>query len=283
MREHHTDISIRADRGGGRRPDRMPGRLPEPNDQESDLHALAATGFGAAADAYARGRPGYPAAVGRWLAERLGLGPRSLVVDLAAGTGKLTSLLVGTGARVLAVEPVQAMRQALSQTLPRVPVVGGLAESIPLADHTVDVVAVGQAFHWFRGELAVPEIARVLRPRGSLAVVFNNPDVDQPAQARLGAILAARRGSAPHHHRRTWQAALAATPLFELVGEQRVRNQQTLDTDRLIDRVVSVSYIAALPPTERAEVAAEVRGVADAYGAPLTLHYLTEALLYTRT
>jgi SAM-dependent methyltransferase len=256
--------------------------MPEPGAQERDLHPLAAAGFGAAADAFARGRPDYPAALGRWLGERLDLGPGTVVADLAAGTGKLTSLLLGSGARVVAIEPVEAMWRALSVALPQVPVVAGLAEAIPLADRSVDVVAVGQAFHWFNGELAVPEIARVLRPGGTLAVVYNSPELDQPAQARLRAIIESRRGSAPHHEHGSWQAALASTPLFELVGEQRVRNEQTLDSDRLVDRVGSISYIAALPAAERAQVTAEVRGVADAYGDPLTLRYLTESVLFHR-
>ena len=92
----------------------------------SDVPPLAAAGFGAGAEAYSRGRPEYPAAVGRWLEERLHLGPGAVVVDLAAGTGKLTRVLAATGAWVLAVEPVAAMRTALTRALPGLPVVAGL-------------------------------------------------------------------------------------------------------------------------------------------------------------
>jgi len=249
----------------------------------SELSPLAAAGFGAGAAAYDRGRPEYPEAVGRWLGERLRLGPDAVVVDLAAGTGKLTRVLAATGARVMAVEPVEAMRDALRRALPGVPVVAGLAESIPLADGSLDMVSVGQAFHWFSGERAVAEIARVLRPHGALAIVFNRRDAEQRIQAQLGKIMEARRGSAPRHVDRAWQVALERSPLFELIGEQRVRNEQVLDTERLIDRVVSVSYIAALPSDQRAQVAAEVRGVADSYSSPLVLRYITESLLFGRT
>jgi SAM-dependent methyltransferase len=245
-------------------------------------YEIAAAGFGASADAFDRGRPEYPDAVGRWLAERLKLGPGARVADLAAGTGKLTRVLAGTGAWVTAIEPVAAMREALSRSLPGLPVVAGMAESIPFADDCLDVVAVGQAFHWFSGERAVAEIARVLHPRGALVIVFNRRDADQPIQSQLGRIMEARRGSAPRHADRSWQGALAASPLFELVGEQRVRNEQVVDADRLVDRVVSVSFIANLPSDQRAQVAAEVRGVAHSYRAPLVLRYITESLLYDR-
>src|SRR5436305_8228763 len=119
------------------------------------VHPIARAGFGSAPDAYERGRPDYPDAAIRWLTDRLAVGPGVRVVDLAAGTGKLSRPLVATGAAVVAIEPVEAMRATIGSGIQAVE---GTAESIPLPDDSADVVTVGQAFHWFDGDLALAEI-----------------------------------------------------------------------------------------------------------------------------
>ena len=126
--------------------------------------------------AYERGRPGYPRAAVDFLA-RLRLGPGRTVVDLAAGTGKLTRLLLATGAEVVAVEPVAEMRAALPAGARTV---DGTAEAMPLTTASADAVAVAQAFHWFDGDAALAEIHRVLRPGGALALVWNRRRMDEP-------------------------------------------------------------------------------------------------------
>ena len=119
------------------------------------IHESAAKGFAAGADAYERGRPEYsPEAIER-LAGELGIGPGSRVLDLAAGTGKLTRQLAATGAELVAVEPIAEMRAKLIAALPQVEAVEGTAEAIPLPNHSVDAVVVGQAFHWFDSIRAV--------------------------------------------------------------------------------------------------------------------------------
>src|SRR5690606_25154234 len=128
----------------------------------------AAEGFGRGAEAYESARPSYPPdAVGE-IATVCDVGPGRRVLDLAAGTGKLTRLLVPTGAEVVAVEPVAEMRAVLSAVLPGVEALDGTAEAIPLPDASVDAVTVAQAFHWFDPPVALAEIARVLRPGGTL-------------------------------------------------------------------------------------------------------------------
>src|SRR4029450_13324531 len=126
-------------------------------------------GCAGSAEAYAGGRPGYPAAAVAWLARRLALGPGRTVVDLGAGTGQLSRLLGETGARVVAVEPVEEMRTLLTG----VEVLAGTAESIPLPDASADAVTAAQAFHWFDGPTALAEIAGVLAPGGAPAPVWN--------------------------------------------------------------------------------------------------------------
>jgi len=154
-----------------------------------DLSDVAAAGFGAGAQDYERGRPSYPDDLVVWMAERLRIGAGSRVVDLAAGTGKLTRLLVPTGADLVAVEPVAAMREQLAAVVPGVPALDGTAESIPLAPASVDAVTVAQAFHWFDADAALAEIARVLRPGGALGLVWNERDVREPWVAELSKLI----------------------------------------------------------------------------------------------
>ncbi|WP_394614302.1 class I SAM-dependent methyltransferase [Lentzea sp. JNUCC 0626] len=143
-----------------------------------DLHARRADSFGAQAEAYAEHRPDYPVAAIRWALEPLGTTERLDVLDLAAGTGKLTSVLCAEGHRVTAVEPNEQMLSELVRRVHGVRALPGHAEHIPVPDHTVDAVFVGTAFHWFDQEKALPEIARVLKPGGVLAAMWVEPDTD---------------------------------------------------------------------------------------------------------
>lgn len=143
-----------------------------------DLHARRADSFGAQAEAYAEHRPDYPVAAIRWALEPLGPSERLDVLDLAAGTGKLTQGLVAEGHRVTAVEPNEQMLSELVRRVHDVRALPGHAEHIPVPDQTVDAVFVGTAYHWFDQEKALPEIARVLRPGGVLAALWIEPDPD---------------------------------------------------------------------------------------------------------
>src|SRR5215469_869003 len=146
----------------------------------SAVHEVAARGFGTQAATYDRVRPSYPPDAIGWLTQALRIGPGHRVVDLAAGTGKLTALLAGAGADFVAVEPVTAMRDVLRVRLPGVAAVAGVAESLPFASGSIDAVTVAQAFHWFDAARAMAELARVIRVGGRLAVIWNSrePGVD---------------------------------------------------------------------------------------------------------
>ena len=146
----------------------------------SEIHPTAAAGFSAARRSTSGHGPGYPDEAVAWVAERLGIGPGRDVLDLAAGTGKLTRQLVPLGARIVAVEPIDAMRAELERAVPAVEALAGTAEAIPLPDGSVDAVTCAQAFHWFRADEAVREIRRVLRPGGGLALLWNGRDLDDP-------------------------------------------------------------------------------------------------------
>jgi SAM-dependent methyltransferase len=242
----------------------------------TEIHWAAAAGFAAAADVYERARPGYPEAAVAWLAERLGIEPGVDVLDLAAGTGKLTRLLVPLGARVVAVEPIAEMRARLTEAVPGVEALEGTAEAIPLSASSIDAVTCAQAFHWFRHEEALAEIHRVLRPGGGLALVWNSRDESGPLQARISEILEPLRGDTATRSDRSWREALGRSDLFGPVEERKWPYEQLVPLEVVVERVASVSFVAALPKDERARVLAEVRLAANAYSEPIAVPYVTE-------
>lgn len=240
------------------------------------VHHAAAVGFGRSAAAYERGRPGYPDdAVDRLVAAL----PGGQVVDLAAGTGKLTRALVARGLDVVAVEPVAEMRAVID---PPARPLDATAEAIALPDASADAVTVAQAFHWFDGERALAEIHRVLRPGGVLALIWNRRDMDSALQSRVSAMLRPHRGDAPAHRDGAWRAAFADVSCgFGPLTEETFTNEQVVDADGLADRVGSISFVASMAERERAELLAEVRALAG--GETVTLHYVVELQLTRRT
>jgi len=227
------------------------------------------TAFSDVAEAYERGRPGYPDEAVRWLA---GGEPRD-VVDLGAGTGKLTQGLVARGHRVTAVEPLAEMRAQLQAVLPDVTALTGDAEAIPAPDVSADVVTSAQAFHWFDHSVALPEIARVLRPGGRLALVWNSRDDRDPWMARLSALIGNETVS-------DWDvyAPIDASELFEPVETAEFTFEQLLDRDGLLDLVLSRSYCAKLPPADREPILEAVGRLYDETAGPegVRLPYVTE-------
>jgi ubiquinone/menaquinone biosynthesis C-methylase UbiE len=243
----------------------------------SGLHPTAAQGFSRSADAYERGRPAYSPAAIDFLAARLGLGPGARVVDLAAGTGKLTRPLLATGAEVVAIEPVREMRAALPD---EARALKGTAEAIPLPAAAADAVIVGQAFHWFDGEAALAEIHRVLRAGGALALVWNRLQTDDDVHRAIQSLIEPHRGATPAHRTDAWRAAFERSRGFGRLEERVFPNEQKLDADGLADRVGSISFIAALPEAERERVLRSARALA-AEGA-VTVRYRTEVQVCER-
>jgi SAM-dependent methyltransferase len=244
------------------------------------IHDGARRGFEQGAHAYERGRPGYPTEAIEWLTDRLRLGPGRTLLDVGAGTGKLTRELVTSGATVVAVEPVPAMRAVLEQAVPSARALEGTAEALPVGDRTVDAIVVAQAFHWFDGRAAVAEFHRVLRPRGRLGVIWNRRLRDQPLHRAIGEIVEPYRGDTPSRYGRDWRGPITSGGLFVPTGELEVPYEQVLDADGLVDRVGSTSFIAALSDAVRARVLERVRGLATE--GPARLGYLTEAYVFQR-
>jgi SAM-dependent methyltransferase len=247
------------------------------------VHPVAAAGFGAAADVYERARPSYPAEAVEWALARCGVGPASTIVDVGAGTGKLTRLLVPSGAHVVAVEPVGEMRAKLAATTPAAEVIDGTAEEIPLADGSADAVTVAQALHWFDLDRALPELHRVLAESGHLVLFWNMRDLEDPIQRGVEDLLRPKRGFVIGQQEGRWRAPLAESPLFGDAEVAEFRYEQRFTTDDLCDRVSSTSFVAAMPPVERDALLVEIRALTHGVEEPFPFPYVTEVHVIPRT
>ena len=228
---------------------------------------------------YERGRPGYPDQV----IDVAGLPSSAPVLELAAGTGKLTRLLLSRFARVVAVEPDAGMRRLLAVGCPGIESRDGSAEHIPLADDSVEAVFAAQAFHWFDNETALTEIARVLRPRGALVVMWNVPSgPTMPSIAAVEELLAPiwpddcgfpldmmSDGWTPG----VWQLPYAHVT-FEGIHEVRLANPQTLDPEGLVAFFGSMGWVAELPDEDRQQLLDKMRArlTATEYVLPWQTH-----------
>ena len=244
---------------------------------------MAARGFEAGAAAYELARPGYPDEAIAVLVSKVGVGPGTVVCDLAAGTGKLTRRLIDLGASVVAVEPVPAMRSQLGTVLPQVEVVDGTAESIPLPDASVDVVTVAQAFHWFDAPKALAEIARVLRPGGRLALLWNERDERTPWVAEMSRVIRWHERTVSRYQHVVWAEIVAADGRFSPLAEEVIPWDHPLNRELLADRVRSISYIAAMPEPEREKHAADVVALASRLPEPFPMPYICRVQWATLT
>jgi SAM-dependent methyltransferase len=239
----------------------------------SEVHEIAARGFGAQAAAYDRSRPSYPADAVAWLAANLGIVPGRRVADLAAGTGKLTVLIAGLGADLIAIEPVAAMAERLRSTVPSVPLIAGVAEALPLATRSLDAVVVAQAFHWFDADAAMDELARVVRPGGRLGLVWNARDRTVGWVDQVWSVMDQIERHAPWRDhgdgaggkdtalRRRERDLTGGDTGWSPWAEATFRHVHHSTHEQIVERMLSVSHIAALPPDAQHEVLARIRAI----------------------
>ena len=238
-----------------------------------------ARSFERAAEAYERGRPGYAEAA----LDAVGLPADAVVLDLAAGTGKLTRQLVPRAARVVAVEPLDGMRALLERLVPEAEALGGTADAIPLEDDAVDAVFVGEAFHWFATDEAVREIARVLRPGGVLAILFNQVDGDFEPPLPEAFWDAYRAGAIEKPPEQTVSSGLWRAPFpgpFEPLVESSFPNPVELDREGMLAQAASWSMIAGLPEPDRTRLLAQLSELVPeaTYRHPLRTHLYSARL-----
>ena len=241
----------------------------------SELQHPDSRSFELVADLYEQARPEYPPEAVEWLVEKLDLRAGRTVLDVGAGTGKLTRALVPTGARVIAVEPGDAMRAQLLHALPAVEALRGGAEDIPLPDASVDAITVGQAFHWFRHDEAIPELHRVLKRGGGIGLLWNMRDQESELQQAVNKVIASlvppKRAVAGNSSR-----VLAESALFGPMEERRFPFVQQLDADSLVRRIASISFVAASTAEERARIERELRELVAVHGVVVDFPYVTD-------
>lgn len=229
------------------------------------VHTSAQQGFSTQAVTYAQGRPEYPRQLTGWLTEALHIDAQSTVIDLGAGTGKFTRLLSTLAPALIAVEPVQAMGAQLNKLLPDVRLVEGTADAMPLPTAVADALVCAQAFHWFSTEAALAEIHRVLKPDGRLGLVWNVRDESVDWVAAITDIITPYEGDTPRFHTGRWREAFTceyfSAPEMTTFTYQHVGSPQEV----IMDRFLSVSFIAALPPAAKATVTAQLQALIDTH------------------
>jgi len=234
-----------------------------------NIHQSAAVGYSASPQTYAAGRPDYPAEAGAWLRDVVGLTAGRSVLDLGAGTGKFLPLLKACGAKVSALEPVAAMREELVRRHPDVEVLAGTADRITIPEASVDAVVCAQSFHWFATREAVAEIRRVLRPGGVLGLIWNVRDeavlnetaLNKAAAwvAKLSEITDPYEAGTPRYRTGEWRKVFPAEGFVEIDQRSAAHAHVGTADQVIVQRTLSVSFIAALPPEQRAEVERRVR------------------------
>ena len=222
------------------------------------IHASAAQGYQVASDLYVQGRPDYPPEALAWLQDDLALKAGKKVLEVGAGTGKFIPTLRQSGAQMLALEPVAAMRAKLVAANPDVQALDGTAEAIPLPDACVDAIVCAQAFHWFASTQALAEFCRVLAPGGRLGLIWNVRDESVDWVAALTAITDKFENHTPRFRTGVWQQVFPFAGLEALPARHATNTHVGSPEDVILGRTFSTSFIAALPDAQKREVEADV-------------------------
>jgi SAM-dependent methyltransferase len=246
----------------------------------AELHPLVA-GF-SDAQAYERGRVGYPPHAVAAIAELIGLQPGATVLDLGAGTGKLSRALLAADYDVIAVEPLEQMRAILSEVIGAERVREGTAEAIPLDADSVDGITCADSFHWFDEQRAMPELKRVLRPGGGVAILRAEPQVNSSWTEEVGRLVLSYRHEHPGFDGRPTAAALEEDPAFGAVSERVIVGHFDYDRERILAGVASMSFIGRLPADERRGVLARVEAVLEREGVTETDYDVNYAMWSAR-
>jgi SAM-dependent methyltransferase len=245
------------------------------------LHEYVSGGFGATPGLYERIRPEYPDAAVDILLRELGIARGRIVVDVGAGTGKLTRMLARTGATVIAVEPLAEMRERLAENVPLAVPFDGTAERMALKDGSAHAITVAQAFHWFDGHRALAEFHRVLAPGARLGLIWNVRDRREPWVDAFDRIVDRVDPDRPDHSTGIWRQAFERSALFGPLQAREVPHAQTLAPSEIVDRAASVSSIASRPEVQRERILDEFRALASTHPdvrgrETVTLPYLTK-------
>jgi SAM-dependent methyltransferase len=246
-----------------------------------DGRPLGRVGFESGSDIYERARPGYPEEVIAYLVDALPLHDQSRVLDVAAGTGKMTRQLQTVAPKCIAVEPSASMRDVFAESVGNDVLMAGTAERIPVSTGTMDAVVVAQAFHWFDNQVAVAEIARTLRMGGGLALAWNERDERDPLIAELVRI-SKWDVCQPYPVGKDFSATIDASGLFTSVVRHKFAWVQAVDRATFVDQVASRSYVQVLPEGERSALLGRVAEMAAGQQEPIAIPYVTDVFVAHR-
>ncbi|MGH9078534.1 MAG: class I SAM-dependent methyltransferase [Acidimicrobiales bacterium] len=232
-------------------------------------------GFESGSETYERARPDYPAAAVDHILGTAGITRGTRALDLAAGTGKLTRQLSAEGASCVALEPSEAMRRVFQRVLPSVPIIAGTAEMMPAATGSVEAVVVAQAFHWFDPARALPEIARVLRPGGWLALIWNERDESDPTMAELVRISKWDREQ-PYPMGQDFGEHIERSGLFGPVERTKFNFIQSIDRQLFVEAVASRSYVRVMDEPDRRALLDRVAELGARLDEPIAMPHITD-------
>lgn len=247
------------------------------------MPSASPSAFEVAADEYEAARPEIPEPALQFLTEQLRLHAGSRILDVGAGTGKITRALARTYQNIVALEPAQAMREKIHMFSPDIRVIDGVAEAIPLEDGSVHAVVAGNSFHWFANTPALEEIARVLKPQGRIGLIWTVRDESVGWVAELMHIMDRHRGYTAGYREGKWTGVLTQSERFRRVGQQSFHFLQRTSRKTITDRVASMSFIQKLSAGTRQNVLEEISTRLDTgieCGADVEFPYRTDVFVY---
>ena len=219
------------------------------------IHQTAQQGFSQSAELYQQVRPDYPKEMENWLKQELHLAQDSAVVDLGAGTGKFIPYLQQVTSEIIAVEPVQAMREQLHLAYPDIDILDAYSAAIPLPSQSVDAVLCAQSFHWFSNLETLTELHRILNVDGHLGLIWNQRDVNVDWVNALAEVLQPLEQDTPRYHSGAWEKAFEDQQLFKLIGLHQFAQRQKGTVEHVVSkRLLSTSFIAAMPEQQQLEL-----------------------------
>lgn len=230
------------------------------------LHPAAQNGFSSVAELYQQVRPNYPQEIVHWLKEDLALTQQSQVIDLGAGTGKFLDYLKQATPHIVAVEPIAEMLEQLKIVHPAVQTQQAFSHEIPLNSHSVDAILCAQSFHWFANLETLTEMHRLLKPQANLGLVWNQRDETVDWVKALADFIAQYEEDVPRFHSNEWQNIFQSQNLFELESKKVFIQNQTGTVENVVSkRLLSTSFIAAMPKAQQLLLKAEFEKIVEKF------------------
>lgn len=230
------------------------------------IHPAAQQGFSLGAELYQQARPNYPEEIVDWLKQELKLTPKSKVIDLGAGTGKFIPYLKQVTPLVFAIEPIAEMLDQLIQKYPDVHTIQTDSKNLTLPSNSINAIICAQSFHWFANEESLDEVYHVLKPQGSLGLIWNQRDISVDWVKAISDLITPLEGDTPRFYRGTWQQTFEQQTLFQLQSTQKFELLHRGTVEQvLINRILSTSFISAAPIQEKEMIRRELINIVDCY------------------